>query len=49
MKNKINIFKLFKEKKPLKKNPLTTLKVDITKTRRKHEKGDVNIRFIATD
>ncbi len=44
-KKKIDVFSLLKKAKPMPFSTLGTLKVDITKKRRKNEKSNTYIRF----
>ena len=46
---KIDVFSLLKKAKPMPFSTLGTLKVDITKKRRKHEKNNTYIRLSRTD
>ena len=46
---KIDVFSLLKKAKPMPFSTLGTLKVDITKKRRKDEKNNTYIRFSRTD
>ena len=48
-KKKIDVFSLLKKAKPMPFSTLGTLKVDITKKRRKDEKSNTYIRFSRTD
>ena len=46
---KIDVFSLLKKAKPMPFSTLGSLKVDITKKRRKDEKSNTNIRFSCTN
>ena len=46
---KIDVFSLLKKAKPMPFSTLGTLKVDITKKRRKDEKNNTYIRFSRTN
>ena len=48
-KKKIDVFSLLKKAKPMPFSTLGTLKVDITKKRRKDEKSNTYIRFSRTN
>ena len=48
-KKKIDVFSLLKKAKPMPFSTLGTLKVDITKKRRKDEKNNTYIRFSRTN